>query len=87
MEVLIFEQNKFKLNLLRRFILCGQHSRFMQFTSPTFKQNAQQIMLGSNKNVLLVKDDVGKAKPSTFSLPQAENGFGKPLEKNAESAG
>jgi len=44
-------------------------------------------MLGSDKNVLLVKDDVGKAKPSTFSLPQGDFGFGKPLEKNAESAG
>lgn len=59
----------------------------MQFTSPTFKQNAHQIMLGSNRNVLLLKDDVGKAKPCSFGLPQAENGFGKALEKNVESAG
>lgn len=39
------------------------------------------------KNVLLVKDDVGKAKPCTFKLPQHITTFGKPDDKSQEGAG
>ncbi len=34
-------------------------------------------MLGSRKNVLLVKDDVGKAKPTTRKIPSDQFAFGK----------
>lgn len=33
------------------------------------------------KNVLLVKDDVGKAKPVTFKIPQHITTFGKPDDR------
>jgi len=36
--------------------------------------------------VLLVKDDVGRAKPSTRRLPHEQFTFGKPESKNCESA-
>ena len=35
------------------------------------------MLLGSRKNVLLVRDEVGKAKPATRSLPKGEFAFGK----------
>ena len=38
-------------------------------------------------NVLLVKDDVGKAKPSTVKLPKDGHAFGKPDNKDQEGAG
>ena len=46
----------------------------------------RNVLLGSPKNYLIVKDDVGKSKPTTRKLP--ENGFiyGKPLAYN-EGAG
>ena len=55
--------------------------------SPTFKHSAQQIILGSSTNPLLVKDDVGKAKPFTHRLPKGDFCYGKADLKNLESAG
>jgi len=39
------------------------------------------------KNVLLVKDDVGKAKPSTFDLPGPEFAYGLRGPDDQEGAG
>lgn len=36
------------------------------------------MLLGKRTNALLVKDDVGKAKPSTRTLPKEGVAFGKP---------
>lgn len=36
--------------------------------SKAFQQNAE-IMLGKKTNILLVKDEVGKAKPTTKRIP------------------
>ena len=36
--------------------------------------------------MLLVKDDVGKAKPSTYNLPPAEFAYGKALPRDKEGA-
>ena len=59
----------------------------MEFTATSsFRATGEQVMLGSKKNVLLVKDDVGKSKPTTRSLPHSEFTFGKPESKNVESA-
>jgi len=44
-------------------------------------------LLGKSTNPLLVKDDVGKAKPATRKLPDAQFAYGKPESKNIESAG
>jgi len=38
-------------------------------TGSTFQRSAKTMLLGKRTNVLLVKDDVGKAKPSTRNLP------------------
>ena len=38
------------------------------------------------KNTLLVKDDIGYAKKSTFDLPQMGFIYGKPLKREAEGA-
>ena len=44
-------------------------------------------MLGKRTNALLVRDDVGKAKPSTRTLPNENFAFGKPAgPKTDESA-
>lgn len=43
-------------------------------------------MLGKKTNVLLVKDTVGKPKPSTRSLPKGDFTFGKPELCNREPA-
>lgn len=40
----------------------------------------------SKTNVLLLKDDVGRSKPSAYSLPQREFIYGKPLDRDAEDA-
>ena len=52
----------------------------------SFRNAGSEILLGSRRNVLLVKDDVGKAKPSTRRLPSSTFTFGKPENKNGESA-
>ena len=43
----------------------------------TFQNSAQNMLLGSKRNVLLVKDDVGRAKPTTKDLPSSEFAFGR----------
>ena len=58
----------------------------MEQTGSTFMRSAQNVLLGKRTNVLLVKDDVGKAKPSTRNLPKNEFAFGK-CNKFDESAG
>ena len=58
----------------------------MDFTATSFQTTGQQVLLGSKKNVLLVKDDVGKSKPTTRSLPHEQFTYGKPESKNIESA-
>lgn len=40
----------------------------------------------SKTNVLLLKDDVGKAKPSAYSLPKREFIYGRPLDRDPEDA-
>ena len=47
---------------------------------------ADQVLLGSKKNCLIVKDDVGRAKPATRRLPSKDFAFGKTNEKE-EGAG
>ena len=44
-------------------------------------------ILNKKKNTLLVKDDVGKAKPNTRDLPPDGFSFGKPDKKDPEGAG
>jgi len=41
----------------------------------------------NQKNVLLVKDDVGKAKPTTFDLPGSEFAYGQRGPDDQEGAG
>ena len=45
--------------------------------SQTIQNNAEQVLLGKRTNVLLLKDTVGKAKPSTRDLPNNSFSFGK----------
>ena len=39
------------------------------------------------KNVLLMKDDVGKPKPCVHKLPKEGHTFGKPDDRSQEGAG
>ena len=41
-------------------------------------RNAEQVLLGKRTNCLLVKDSVGKAKPTTRNLPDTHFAFGRP---------
>ena len=41
----------------------------------------------NKKNMLLVRDDIGKAKPATRDLPLEGFTFGKPDKKDQENAG
>ena len=47
---------------------------------------AQQIKLGSAKNYLIIKDDVGKSKPATRDLPADGFAYGRPDQTNQEGA-
>lgn len=38
------------------------------------------------KNVLLLKDDIGKGKPPSIKLPPVDNAYGKPNNKNEQGA-
>lgn len=40
----------------------------------------------SNNNVLLVKTDVGKSKPTTYVLPNNNYAYGKPYQMDKEGA-
>ena len=44
------------------------------------------MVLGKKTNYLIVKDDVGKPKPSTRKLPKDGFAFGKPDQTGAEGA-
>jgi hypothetical protein len=44
-------------------------------------------LLGSKRNYLIVKDDVGKSKPSTRDLPDFKFSYGRPDQGNREGAG
>ncbi len=41
----------------------------------------------NNKNTLLVKDDVGRSKPSTRDLPPQGFTYGRPDRRDQENAG
>jgi hypothetical protein len=41
-----------------------------------------QLLTGKGKNYLLVKDDVGKAKPATRYLPPQGFTYGRPDKKD-----
>ena len=45
--------------------------------SSTFQKAGGQVLLGKRTNCLLVKDDVGKSKPTTRKLPGDGFAFGK----------
>ena len=45
------------------------------------------VVLGSKTNYLIIKDDVGKAKPTTRQLPDFQFTYGKPDQTNQEGAG
>ena len=45
------------------------------------------VILGKKTNYLIVKDDVGKPKPSTRKLPGSNFAFGKPDQTGALGAG
>lgn len=40
----------------------------------------------NNTNSLLIKDEVGKSKKTTYKLPSNEIAYGKPLPKDSEGA-
>ena len=44
------------------------------------------VVLGKKTNYLIVKDDVGRAKPTTRSLPKMEFAYGKPDQMTQEGA-
>ncbi len=44
------------------------------------------MLLGKRTNVLLVKDDVGKAKPTTRKIPSDQFAFGKANVFNESAA-
>ena len=52
-----------------------------------FRKNKIMEKILSNKNPLLVKDDVGKPKPCTVKLPESQHSYGKPDNKDQEGAG
>ena len=43
----------------------------------TFQRSAANMLLGKRTNMLLVRDDIGKAKPTTRKLPKEDYAFGK----------
>ena len=51
-------------------------------SNTTLRAAGDQILLGKRTNVLLVKDDVGKAKPTTRDVPPNDFAFGKPAGGN-----
>lgn len=40
--------------------------------------------LVSKKNILLLRDDIGKSKPPSIKLPPVEKAYGKPNNKNEQ---
>lgn len=41
----------------------------------------------SRRNILLLKDDIGKSKPCSFKLPPNDFAFGRAENKDYEGAG
>jgi hypothetical protein len=41
------------------------------------QRQGQDVLLGHTNNCILLKDDVGKAKPSVYDLPPAQHAYGK----------
>ena len=46
----------------------------------------REVLLGKPTNYLLMKDDVGRAKPSTRNLPNDHFSYGKGNKNNQEPA-
>ena len=46
----------------------------------------QSYPYNKRENMLLVKDDVGKARPSTYNLPPSDFAYGKALPRDKEGA-
>jgi hypothetical protein len=46
-------------------------------THSIYQKNAEQVLLGKKTNVLLSRDEIGKAKPTTRNLPSESFVFGK----------
>jgi len=46
----------------------------------------EKVVKGAKNNILLVKDDVGRCKPSTRHLPPDGFAFGKVDQKDPEGA-
>lgn len=46
----------------------------------------KNLPYSSTKNVLLMKSDIGKAKPTIYSLPKENFTYGKPYIKDKEGA-
>ena len=44
--------------------------------------SGQNYPYNKRENTLLLKDDVGKAKPSTYNLPQGDFSYGKALPRD-----
>ena len=45
--------------------------------SSTIQKSAEFVILGKKTNILLVRDEIGRAKPSTRNLPDNSFVFGK----------
>ena len=44
------------------------------------------MISAKEKNVLLVRDEIGQSKPFTHDLPIGNHAFGKPMKKEAHGA-
>ena len=42
----------------------------------------QTYPYNKKENILLVKDDIGKSKPSTYNLPTGDFAYGKALPRD-----
>jgi len=50
--------------------------------------NGEEVLLGSSTNYLMLRSKLGKAKPTTYSLPSVDFTYGrKDLIPNRETAG
>ena len=48
--------------------------------------NSNTLALNSSKNILLIKGDIGRAKPSVYHLPDENYAYGKAYVKDKEGA-
>jgi hypothetical protein len=46
-----------------------------------------QVLLGNRRNYLVLKDDIGRAKPTTRDLPSSDFAYGKTDKSKQEGAG